>query len=87
MSFSFFNKVVKSWRIRKILENFCDENQNQRAQFGQLYILDSSLALEERMGNAANENCNETTRASTVSDHKFRSNDRKNWAKRSDPIT
>ncbi|CAF1394809.1 unnamed protein product [Rotaria sordida] len=33
----------------------------QRAHFGQLYILDSSLALKERMGNAANENCNETT--------------------------
>ncbi|CAF1168023.1 unnamed protein product [Rotaria sordida] len=33
----------------------------QRAQFRQLYILDSSLALKERMGNAANENCNETT--------------------------
>ncbi|CAF3572571.1 unnamed protein product [Rotaria sp. Silwood1] len=33
----------------------------QRAQFGQLYILDSSLALKERMGNAANKNCNETT--------------------------
>ncbi|CAF4775699.1 unnamed protein product, partial [Rotaria sp. Silwood2] len=33
----------------------------QRAQFGQLYILDSSLALKERMGNVANENCNETT--------------------------
>ncbi|CAF5057515.1 unnamed protein product, partial [Rotaria sp. Silwood1] len=32
-----------------------------RVQFGQLYILDSSLALKERMGNAANENCNETT--------------------------
>ena len=33
----------------------------QRAQFGQLYILDSSLALKERMGNAANEKCNEAT--------------------------
>ncbi|CAF0907424.1 unnamed protein product [Rotaria sordida] len=33
----------------------------QRAQFGQLYILDSSMTLKERMGNAANENCNETT--------------------------
>ncbi|CAF4797531.1 unnamed protein product, partial [Rotaria sp. Silwood2] len=34
---------------------------DQRAQFGQLYFLDSSLALKERMGNAANENCNEAT--------------------------
>jgi hypothetical protein len=29
----------------------------QKAQFGQLYILDSSLALQERMENAANESC------------------------------
>ncbi|CAF5086193.1 unnamed protein product, partial [Rotaria sp. Silwood1] len=34
---------------------------DQRAQFGQLYILDSSLTLKERMGNVANENYNETT--------------------------
>jgi flagellar biosynthesis GTPase FlhF len=33
----------------------------QRAQFGLLYILDSSLTLKERIENAANENCNETT--------------------------
>ncbi|CAF2785995.1 unnamed protein product [Rotaria sp. Silwood2] len=33
----------------------------QRAQFGQLYIFDSFLALKERMENVANENCNETT--------------------------
>ncbi|CAF5051226.1 unnamed protein product, partial [Rotaria sp. Silwood1] len=33
----------------------------QRAQFRQFYILDSSLALKERMGDAANENCNEAT--------------------------
>ncbi|CAF4381702.1 unnamed protein product, partial [Rotaria sordida] len=32
---------------------------DQKAQFGQIYILGSSLALKERMGNAANENCNE----------------------------
>ena len=32
----------------------------QKAQFGQLYILDSSLALKERMENAANTNCDET---------------------------
>ena len=34
---------------------------DQKAQFGQLYILNSSLALKERMRNVANENCNETT--------------------------
>ncbi len=34
--------------------------EGQRAQYGQLYILDSALALEERMGNAGNDRCNET---------------------------
>ena len=33
----------------------------QKAQFGQLYILDSSLALKERMGNVANDGCLTTT--------------------------
>ncbi|CAF3412207.1 unnamed protein product [Rotaria socialis] len=32
---------------------------DQQAQFGQIYILDSSLALEERMGRVANERCDE----------------------------
>ncbi|CAF3852662.1 unnamed protein product [Rotaria sp. Silwood1] len=34
---------------------------DQRAQFGPFYILDSFVALKERIVNAANENCNETT--------------------------
>ncbi|CAF2065126.1 unnamed protein product [Rotaria magnacalcarata] len=32
---------------------------DQRAQYGQLYILDSALALQERMGNVGNYRCNE----------------------------
>ena len=34
---------------------------DQRAQSGQLFTLDSSLALKERMENVVNENCDETT--------------------------
>ncbi|CAF1173132.1 unnamed protein product [Rotaria magnacalcarata] len=33
--------------------------ENQRAQYGQLYILDSTLALQERMGNVGSYRCNE----------------------------
>ena len=32
----------------------------QQAQYGQLYILDSALALQERLGNVGNVRCNET---------------------------
>ena len=34
--------------------------EDEQAQYGQLYILDSALALQERMGNIGNVRCNET---------------------------
>lgn len=62
----------QSWKFQKVLGPFVyrvhgqiyhntfslHPNENERPKYGQLYILDSNLAVQERLSNNYNEKCN-----------------------------